>query len=394
MVTLQSRLQMKIAYATTYDSRSLKGYDEWSGLGYYISQSLRNQGIDLEYLGPLEEKCALRIVRKLKSVYYNFFHHANYDNHSDLPVLKSFADQISTMLSETTADIVFSATLRPIVYLDCSQPIVFWGDGTCVGMADFYPEYSNLCQASLDNWHLMEKTGLEKCKLAIYASDWAAQSAVDYYGADPAKVKVIPFGANVDSHKTFSDIKDLIEARPSNQCKLLFLGVDWYRKGGPIALEVAEKLNRLGLDTELTVVGCQPIVEGTLPSFVKPLGFISKSTTAGREKINQLLAESHFLILPSRAECYGIVFCEANSFGVPCIASTVGGIPTIIRSNINGNLFDLDADISEYCDYIQDLFANYQAYKDLALSAFHEYESRLNWNVAGRQVKSLLETIL
>jgi glycosyltransferase involved in cell wall biosynthesis len=88
------------------------------------------------------------------------------------------------------------------------------------------------------------------------------------------------------------------------------------------------------------------------------------------------------------------VFCEANSFGVPCISSRAGGIPTIIRPNINGNLFDLDADISEYCDYIHNLFANYVNYKDLALSSFHEYESRLNWDVAGQKVKSLLETIL
>jgi glycosyltransferase involved in cell wall biosynthesis len=385
---------MKVAYATTYDARSLKGYDEWSGSGYYISQSLKNQGIDLEYLGPLEEKCSLRVARKLKRVYYNFFRHRNYDNHSDLPVLKEFAHQISNRLSATSADIVFSATLRPIVYLDCPQPIVFWGDATCAGLTDFYPEYSNLCQESLDNWHLMEKTGLEKSKLAIYASDWAAQSAIDHYGADPEKVKVIPFGANVDSHKTLSDIKDLVEARPVNQCKLLFLGVDWYRKGGDIALKVAEKLNQLGLDTELTIAGCQPIVEGDLPSFVKPLGFISKFTNEGIDRINQLIAESHFLILPSRAECYGVVFCEANSFGVPCISSKAGGIPTIIKPHINGNLFDLDADISEYCDYIYYLFTNYSTYKDLALSSFHEYESRLNWNVAGQKVKSLLETIL
>jgi glycosyltransferase involved in cell wall biosynthesis len=190
------------------------------------------------------------------------------------------------------------------------------------------------------------------------------------------------------------EIQDTIEARPSNRCKLLFLGVDWYRKGGDVALKVAEELNNLGLDTELTVVGCQPIVEGALPSFVKSLGFISKSTTAGKERIDRLIAESHFLILPSRAECYGVVFCEANSLGVPCISREVGGIPTIIKPNKNGVLFDLNADISEYCNYIAQLFTNYTDYKDLALSAFNEYQSRLNWTVAGQTVKKLLTDII
>jgi hypothetical protein len=30
---------MKLAYVTTYDARSLKGSNEWSGTGYYIAQS-------------------------------------------------------------------------------------------------------------------------------------------------------------------------------------------------------------------------------------------------------------------------------------------------------------------------------------------------------------------
>ncbi|PZV15454.1 MAG: group 1 glycosyl transferase [Pseudanabaena sp.] len=385
---------MKVAYTTTYDARSLTGSNEWSGSGYYISQSIKNQGIDLGYLGPLEEKYVLRIVQKYKSAYYKFFQDKHYEKDADLPILRDYAKQISKILSETNSDIVFSATIRPIVYLDCSQPIVFYADATCAGLVNFYPQYNNLCQESIDNWHMMEKQALEKCKLAIYSSDWAAQTAIEYYGADPEKVKVVPFGANIDSCRTLSDIKDLIAARPANKCKLLFLGVDWYRKGGDIALKVAEDLNNLGLDTEFTVVGCHPLVEGSLPSYVKSLGYISKSTVAGKEQINQLIAESHFLILPSRAECYGVVFTEANSFGVPCISRKVGGIPTIIKQNINGNLFDISTQSSEYSNYIYGLFSNYQDYQDLALSAFHEYESKLNWNTAGQQLKNLLESIL
>jgi glycosyltransferase involved in cell wall biosynthesis len=385
---------MKIAYATSYDSRNLTGSNEWSGLGYYISQSIKNQGMDLGYLGPLEEKYVLRILQKCKSGYYKFFQNKHYEKDSDLLILRDYAEQISKMLSENNSDIVFSATIRPIIYLDCSQPIVFYADATCAGLVNFYPQYSNLCQESIDNWHMMEKLALEKCKLAIYSSDWAAQTAIEYYGADREKVKVVPFGANIDSSRTLTDIKSLIASRPANKCKLLFLGVDWYRKGGDIALKVAEDLNNLGLDTELTVVGCQPIVEGFLPNYVKSLGYISKSTIAGKEKINQLIAESHFLILPSRAECYGVVFCEANSFGVPCISRRVGGIPTIIKQNINGNLFDINARPSEYSNYIYSLFSNYRDYQDLALSAFHEYESRLNWEVAGRTLKQLLTDLV
>ena len=385
---------MKLAYVTTFDAKSLASRDNWSGTGYYIAQSLKNQCMTVEYIGSLKDPITLQAIRKLKSRYYKLFHQKNYHKDADPLTLKNYASQVAKKLNSIKSDIVFSATVNSIVYLDCHQPIVFWTDATCAGLVDFYPQYNNLCQESLENWQMMERLALQKCKLAIYASEWAAQTSIDYYNADPNKVKVVPFGANIDSSRNFSEIKDLIESRPSNKCKLLFLGVDWFRKGGDVALKVAEELNKLGLNTELTVVGCQPIVEGSLPSFVKPLGFISKSTNEGKERINQLLAESHFLILPSRAECYGVVFCEANSLGVPCISRKVGGIPTIIKPNVNGNLFDLNTEITEYCEYISRLFSNYSDYKNLALSSFNEYQSRLNWSVAGKTVQELLTTII
>ena len=386
---------MNLAYVTTYDASKLQGGNEWSGTGYYIAQALKHQGIPLDYIGPLSEPFGVNGIQKAKRLYHKLVARKNYQTDPNPVRLRSYANQIRDKLarSPTQLDIVFSATVNPIAYLECRQPIVFWGDATGAGLIDFYPQYDNLCQESLDNWHMMEKLALEKCRLAIYASDWAAQTAIEYYDADPNRVKVIPFGANIDRLSTFGEIKELIKARPAHQCKLLFLGVDWYRKGGDIALKVAEELNNLGLDTELTIVGCQPIIEGILPSFVKSLGYINKSSIGGKDKIDRLIAESHFLIVPSRAECYGVVFCEANSLGVPCLSTKVGGIPSIIKSNINGQLFDLEHYVAECCNYIINLFATERDYQNLALSAFHEYESRLNWTVAGQRVKELLETI-
>ena len=46
--------------------------------------------------------------------------------------------------------------------------------------------------------------------------------------------------------------------------------------------------------------------------------------------------------------------------------------------------------ITEYCAYIVDFFVDYSKYKDLALSSFYEYQSRINWRVAGQIVKELM----
>ena len=381
---------MKIAYVTTYDARNLQGANEWSGTGYHIAEALKKQALSLEYIGPLKDPAVLKAIRKLKRHYYEQFYKENYQKDSDPLMLKNYAAQVARKLSSVKADIVFSATVDPIAYLECTQPTAFWADGTFAKIQNFYPQYSNLCEPVIHDWHKMEKLALQKCSLAIYSSDWAAKSAIHDYGADSTKVKVVPFGSNTESPFTHETIQDVIKSRTSNCCKLIFLGVDWVRKGGDVAYEIARTLNQSGLNTELTVVGCRPLIEEPLPDFVKVLGFISKSTDKGKKRIQDLILESHFLILPTLADCTPIVLCEANSLGVPCLSTTVGGIPTMVHNDVNGQLFDPEADITEYCSYIQKIFLNYSNYQDLAFSAFNEYQSRLNWKTAGQNVKNLL----
>src|SRR4029077_19841328 len=108
---------------------------------------------------------------------------------------------------------------------------------------------------------------LSKCRLAIYSSEWGAKSAIENYDVDPEKVKVVPFGANIECERNFSDIDALVENKNFDICKLLFVGADWHRKGGSRALEVGRLLNARGLKTELHIAGCNPAVE--LPSFAR-----------------------------------------------------------------------------------------------------------------------------
>jgi glycosyltransferase involved in cell wall biosynthesis len=367
---------MRIAYVTRHDPLDIR---RLSGTGYYIAQSLKDESTSLEFIGPLKNGHAFPAF--VKSVYYNGLIRKRYLWDREPAILKDYAGQVATRLSGMSpgADVVLSPGTIPIAYLDCARPIVFWTDSAFAGMIDFYPGFSNLCEETVINGNAMEKSALDRCALAVYSNDWAAETAINCYKIPPDKVKVIPRGANLECGRSLDDIKSIAGSRPSKICKLLFLGVDWARKGGDIAVKVTEELNRSGLPAELTVAGCRPRAGERLPGFVKILGYLDKSTREGRERIDGLLSESHFLIMPSRAECSGIVFPEANSFGVPCISTNVGGISTVIKDGLNGRLFSKDAVISEYCDYIYGVFHDPCRYRDLAFSSFHEYEHRLNW---------------
>jgi glycosyltransferase involved in cell wall biosynthesis len=375
---------MKIAYVTTYDASDIKN---WSGLGYFILKALEQQSIEIIQIGSLQTYT--NNLMKAKSYFYKYITCKNYHIDREPRVLHSYAAQVARRLKSHNVDAVFSPGTIPICYLECSKPIVFWTDATYAGMTNFYPAWSNLCGESVRHGNRMEQAALTRCRLAIYTSDWAAKTAQDNYSVDASKVKVVPFGANIERERKVDDIKRIIAKRPKDICKLLFIGVDWYRKGGDIAVEIAESLNQEGLRTELTIVGCHP--PGSGPEFVNVKGYVSKNSKEGQSVLDDLLEQSHFLLLPSRADCVPVVIPEANSFGMPVVTSNVGGIPTVVRPGVNGAMLRLENFVQEACNFIRNTMKDSDLYNRVAIDSFGQYENKLNWKVAGSRIKELLE---
>jgi glycosyltransferase involved in cell wall biosynthesis len=374
---------MKAAYVTAYNASDVHS---WSGIPAYMSQASTHSGFNLEYIGDLAE--AMSFLFKAKTLFYRKLMRQNYFRDREPSILDSYAKQIGNALVHSDSELVFSPGTIPIAHLETDKPIVFWTDATFASLVDFYPDYSNLCAETLRKGHQMEREALSRCRLAIYSSHWAAKSAIRDYGVDPEKVKVVPFGANIECSRNREDIARITARKDFRICKLLLVGVDWFRKGGDMALRVAERLNQQGVETELHVVGCSPPVEP--PDFVTLHGYVSKKTEAGVKTLNRVFSESHFFILPSRAECYGIVLAEASSFGLPCLATHIGGIPTAVSNGKNGWTFSLDANPDDYCEYIARYMAAPLDYAQLAASTFEHYAEKLNWLAAGQAVRNLV----
>jgi len=375
---------LKIAYVTLYDACHEHA---WSGSGQYILRALQESGFETEIIDSLREGNGL--LFKLKKKIYTKILSKTYYNDCEPTLLRRYARQVEKRLASIQYNIVFCLGSRPIANLRTDKPIVFWSDATFAGMIDFYPEFTNLCKENIINGNKADQLALSKCRIAIFTSEWAAESAIKNYDVDPEKVKVVPFGANVSCNRDLREVSRISENKNFDICKLLFLGIGWQRKGGDKALAVAHLLNKRGFRTELHIVGCTPPVQ--LPDFVKLHGFISKKTEEGRRHLDRLFSEAHFLILPTRADCTPVVFAEASSFGLPSLATRVGGIPTAIKDGKNGKTFLLNEDPEKYCDYIEQLMSSKQKYGELALSSFREYSERLNWSSAGKKVYELIQ---
>jgi glycosyltransferase involved in cell wall biosynthesis len=376
--------EMKIAYVTTYDSSDIRN---WSGIGTYMLKTLESSGFQIEAIGNLKEKNTY--LYRLKTRFYARILGKRYHKGREPRLLKNYAAQVEKALASISYDVVFCPGTKPITYLRTEKPIVTWFGSTFAGAVDYYPSYCNLCAETIKNGNMTTRIALSNCRLNIFSNDWAADIAIKNYNVDPKKVKVVPYGANIICNRNIQDIRSIITNKNYDICKLLFVGVDWLRKGGDTAVKVADLLNQRGIKTELHVVGCDP--KGILPAFVKQHGYISRANEEGRISLDNLMAESHFLILPSRAEFYGVVFPEASSFGLPSLATRVGGIPTAVHDGINGQTFPLSDGPEVYCDYIERLMSSKQEYEQLALSSFREYSERLNWETSGKRVHELIQ---
>ncbi|RDI48115.1 glycosyltransferase family 4 protein [Aquicella lusitana] len=377
---------MRIAYATTFDARDVHN---WSGTPSFMSKALSNADIEVDFIGSLSRK--LPPLFKLKQAWNKFVCDQRESPRFNTVAAKHYSEQVARQLEKLSVDAVVSPLINPIAYLDCKQPIILWTDAVYAALLGFYPPFSYHSANTIMQGNAITQACLSRARLALFSSDWAARSAVELYGISREKVKVVPFGANIDTCPDLDEIRESIKKRAADKIKLLFLAKSWERKGGDVVLAVAKALHEAGHAVELTIVGYQPPNLNPVPSYVKCLGFISKHTPEGKQKIQTLLSETHFLFVPSRAEAYGIVFCEANAFGVPCLTTYVGGIGTIVKDNINGMTFGLDAPVSTYCDYIVDLMRDRMRYEALSLSAYNEYVTRLNWKTAANEVKKLIQ---
>src|SRR3990167_9363888 len=379
---------MKLAYATTFDAKDVLN---WSGTPFYMSHAFQQEDVQIDYIGNLSRK--LPPFFKLKQTFKKTFCNQRESPRFNVVAAKYYSLQAARQVKKCSVDAILAPQLNPICYLESQKPILLWTDGLYASLLGFYPGFSSHSASSIEQGNAITRECLSRCSLTIFSSDWAANSAREIYGVPKEKVKVVPFGANLQSAPTQNDIQHMLKLRPRDRVKLLFLGKHWHRKGGDIVFNVAKALHQAGQPVELNFVGCHPPKDITVHDYIKCHGFISKRTPDGLKKITDLLSQSHFLFLPSRAEAYGIVFCEASAFGLPSLTSYVGGIPTAVKDNINGMTFGLSSPPHVYCNYIMDLMQNYSRYEELALSSFNEYQTRLNWQSATQTVKKLIQEI-
>ena len=90
----------------------------------------------------------------------------------------------------------FQRRLPGAVRIETDKPVFYLSDATFELMVDYY--WPNLAACSVRYGNSIEQRALDKASVIIHSSEWASNSARDYYHIPASKLNVIEFGANID----------------------------------------------------------------------------------------------------------------------------------------------------------------------------------------------------
>ncbi len=158
-------------------------------------------------------------------------------------------------------------------------------------------------------WIALERRAYGRAKHIFVRSRLVRHSLVNDYAVRPDKITVVGGGVNLPKLPE-------IPQRQGEVRHILFIGKDFYRKGGDVLLLAFARLREQIPDVRLTMVTNFPDSAALLPLE----GVTICPPTWDRTVINQYFTQADIFVLPSRLETWGDVLLEAMAFGLPCVS--------------------------------------------------------------------------
>jgi len=264
--------------------------------------------------------------------------------------------------------------LKLVSFFKCK--VVFHHHGGA--LLDEYEAYSM-------KWQKRIKTTLETAGVVICLSEgW--KDAV-HKVAPWANIEVVPNPVTIpyEINKRENDTK--------NQTALAFLGHIKESKGIFDLLRVVKRLLNGGVNIMLYIGGSGDISRLKHEIFAlqieRNVDFLGWISEVEREC---LLKKTDIFVLPSYSECLPMSILEAASYGVPVIATAVGGIPEIIADGKSGFLVQ-PGDLNMLYERLITLIENKELRTAFGISVRNIVCEKYNADIIIKHIDSIYNTI-
>jgi glycosyltransferase involved in cell wall biosynthesis len=267
------------------------------------------------------------------------------------------------------------------IYYDCGWDIL----AKCASSPERYLVSSGHTMSRLRRMSARQYAIYENVDAIFTMSQWFANCLIEM-GLPPSKVHVVHPGANMD-------VSGEVLYRERPRRRLLYVGrsadpMGFYRKGGDIVVE-AFSILRKDYDPALTLTMAG--VESWPAMLEKPEGVTALGVCSAGE-IRKLYDSHDLFVMPSRQECFGVVFAEAQARGLPCVGRDAYAMPEIIVPGESGALMP-NSDPRELADAIAAALDDDKLYKNC-----HERAPRVaeyfSWRRAAWEISNLMCSFL
>ena len=161
-------------------------------------------------------------------------------------------------------------------------------------------------------------------------SEYLRQSFISDYHVPADRVFNVGGGINLTDFPPANPNKDYAARR------ILFIGGDFARKGGPQLLEAFRIVREALPAAELHIVG--PAGLDQIPPGVVFHGRLSKADPGQKLKLESLFRDCTLFVLPSLYEPFGIAPLEAMLYQVPCLVTNAWALRETVKPGVNGEL--------------------------------------------------------
>lgn len=177
---------------------------------------------------------------------------------------------------------------------------------------------------------------------------------------------------------------------------VLFLNRLAVAKGVPELIESARRLRSILPNVRFRIVGPDEPGERQFRDQVRMDGLEARVELPGpvaEEAKDAAFRAADIYVLPSHVEGMPIGLLEAMSYGLPCVVTPVGGVPSVVEDGVNGLLIP-PRDSAALASAIQRLVTDPALRRRLGTAARETITSRFNWATRAGQIIDLYESLL